>query len=44
MRPGLTAPSRPAWDPNGNNLVFETLDAAGRRNLWISTADGLSQH
>jgi Tol biopolymer transport system component len=42
-RPGLTALSRPAWDPTGNNLVFEALDSAGKRNLYISSADVLSQ-
>ncbi|MGI8749344.1 MAG: TolB family protein [Thermoleophilaceae bacterium] len=41
--PGLIGLSRPAWDPSGNNLVFQAVDAQGKRNLYISGADGLSR-
>lgn len=40
--PGLIGLSRPAWDVSGANLVFQAVNAAGRRNLYIFPADGNS--
>lgn len=40
--PGLIGLSRPAWDVSGANLVFQAVNAAGKRNLYIFNADGNS--
>lgn len=40
--PGLIGLARPAWDVRGANLVFQGVNSAAKRNLYIFPADGNS--